>query len=416
MSYDLLKYDNVNGRYRAVDESVDVFGLRSIRLNGTLYDDSNIATQSMLSAVISNLNALQSAFNTHEFQQAIDLAAIRNDVSALYGLCQALGLDINAILSDIPKEETIQATVGQTVFSPTTLVWSEFNYIPDIMVYRNGQRIRQDFAGGSNEDFIKINDHQIQLNFPAQALDLITIRVERSLLNVMPKGYYFVHRDSNTGRGIIAPQRYSVGTDKLSVWRNGALILKSNIIGLPVDQYEETTSQFITLGETAIASDVISFQNRTKSLTYRFYQTGVTGTVLTIPTYVMSTNQLRVYRNGLLMNASSAGDAVDQYTETSTTSVTLALSAVVGDIFVFECMDAPSTFLEVQTGFTGITINLTSPYVMGDDKLIVWRNGKLMYKSTTLGLAIDRYLETTVNSITIESSAVLTDWFAVSYN
>lgn len=411
MSYFLVKYDNANAKNRPVDEANDIFGLKGIRLGGTLFDQTNIALKSEVNGVQGNLTALQNAYNAHVYLQNQDLAAIRNDVLSLYAICQNLGLDINAIINDLPKEEEITATASQTVFTATTITWSEFNDIFDLVVERNGQVLHV------NRDYTKINNTQIQLimDNPVYAGEVISLRVERSLLSARFNSYFLSHITNSSGRGIFSPTRYSPSTEKLIVWRNGLLLVKSNTLGVASDRYEETTSSMITLGEPSTTTDVITLLNRTTSPAFRTYQTGITGTSVPVPSYTTGNRTLKVFRNGVLMNSDSAGDLVDQYSENSSTSILLSQAATSDEIFAFECSASIPAWMEVQTGFSGNTLTFGSSFTESD-KLLVFRNGRLMYRSLSLGDAVDRYTEASSTSITLETAAQTTDWFAIVYS
>lgn len=419
MAYLLVKYDDVNARTRPVDENNDVFGLDGIRLGGVLFDETNIGTKTEILNVQSNLTALQAAYNAHVYIQAQDLSLIRADIAALYAICQSLGIDINAIMNDLPKEVDIYvSTSGQSVFTSPDIVtfnWSEYNEVFDLIVYRNGQRL---ICAPSGEDYYKINGYQIQLTMdnPTYVGEKITLRVERSLLNVRFNTYFLSYVDDLFGRGVITANRYAPNTDKLMVWRNGVLLLKSATLGNPIDRYEETTSQMVTLGSLLDPSDVLTLLNRDVIPAFRVYLTGLTGTTLTIPNYTTGNKTLKVFRNGLLMNTDGAGDSIDQYSEDSTTTILLAQAATADEIFTFECRANPPTWMHVQTGFTGDTISVLPDTITDADRILVFKNGKLMYNSVSLGSSIDRYTIATSNSLTLEVDAVLTDWFAIVYN
>jgi hypothetical protein len=117
------------------------------------------------------------------------------------------------------------------------------------------------------------------------------------------------------------------------------------------------------------------------------------------------------------MNSDGAGSAIDQYTEdVGGNSITLAQAALVDEIFTFEISASAPSWVEIHTGFSGNVLTFGSSYTLSDDKLLVFRNGKLIYKSTTLGLPVDRYLETNPTSITLDEIAQTTDWFAIMYS
>jgi hypothetical protein len=275
--------------------------------------------------------------------------------------------------------------------------------------------LRQDQAGGALADYRKISNNQIELTRTALAEDRYTFRSERQLLSIKPKNYYYGHTDGLTGRAVALPSRYAPGTEQLSIFRNGVLLVKSGTLGQPEDRYEETSPTFVSLDEVLATTDVVSYLNTAVTPKYRFVQTGVTGTVLTIPAFTLGNDGLKVWRNGVLMNTASLGDAIDQYSETTTTSITLVEAAVATDIFTFEDANTAPVWREDISGVTGTVITFSNPFTVGDDKLLVFRNGKLIYKSTTLGDPIDRYLESSTTQITLEQSVSAPDVISAIY-
>jgi len=415
MAWKLRIYETASGR-TAIDDGAKVFDFAGVRLNGVLFDDSNIAEKSEVTTVSNALSALEIVVNNHINQNGIDIGALQTDVQSLYALLALYGNDIARLIGDLPIEERIVATAGQTIFVSSLLRWSADHAIQDIVVYRNGVRLTQDVTGGTLVDYTKLDNTRIRLNNrTAYEGDRITIRMERSELSSSPTNYFFDHVTNTAGRGISSPDIYTVNSDRLFVWMNGILLVKSVSVGGPNDRYEESSPSFITLGASASVGDVVSFLNQTQSPANRFVQTGVTGTTLTIPAYVMGSERLRVWRNGVLMNHQAIGSPVLQYTETSTTSIDLAEPATAGEIFVFENGYQVPQFREDITGLTGTTIALANSYVPGDQHLLVFRNGVLMFKSATLGDPIDRYSESGTSTIELEVVATADEVFSVIY-
>ena len=139
---------------------------------------------------------------------------------------------------------------------------------------------------------------------------------------------------NQTGVTIALPT-YTVGTGGLRVFRNGILMNDAGL-GNPIDKYSETSSTLITLNQAATTSEhfLISYgpvPTSNSSLD------GFTGTFISsVPTYNMGSDELLVYRNGVLMfNSLTLGLPVDRYTETSPTSITLSSTAVASDVFTF---------------------------------------------------------------------------------
>lgn len=210
--------------------------------------------------------------------------------------------------------------------------------------------------------------------------------------------------------------QYNENTDKLSVFRNGLMLTRSASIGSAVSRYVELTDTQINLGSAASAPEVFTFVNHT-AIPVVTNMTGMTGTVLTVSSYIVGSGRLRVYRNGILMTTELTAPAADRYFESSATSITLAFAAVVGDVFVIWNDGNAPTFRETLTGVTGtlLTIPNSETYTMGDQKLLVFRNGLLMLNSGILGNPSDRYSETSTTQITLATAAVVGDVFTFLY-
>lgn len=411
----LRKYDSTSGRTSVVDEDNDIFGLKAIRLNGVLFDPTNIGTQSQIEALETIANNLQTQLNSHELQNSIDIDAIRADVQALYDLIGLLSQEVSRFYLDEPIEERIVTTEGQTVLVASVVSWATSNAIQDVEVWRNGVRLYQDVTGGTDKDYRKLDSNRIEITRAARADDRFYFRMERRLRNSMPAPYFYQHTADYAGRGIPTPQRYVLNSDRLTVFKNGTLLVRGTTYGEAVNQYDESSPNFIALRESIAPGEVVSFLHQANSPAFRFAQTGITGAVITIPTYVVGDGRLKVWRNGVLMNNQGIGDATEQYSETSTTSITLADPAVADDWFVFENAYAPHAFRENITGVTGFVLTLSNSYTPGDDRLMVFRNGILMFKSVTLGDPVDRYSETSSTEITLEEVATSSEWFSVIY-
>ena len=410
----LAKYLELLGRYAPVDESADIFGLKGIRLGGQLFDETNIGTKAGILAVQAALTSLTITFNGSSAQNILDLDAIRLEIAALYNLSRLIAQDVQTGFMDQPDEEEIVATAGQTVFAATFLVWSPNVALPDIEVFRNGIHMTQDLSGGTTRDFRKTGESTIEFVRPMQVDDRITIRSLRSISNAIAWPYFYDFVTSRTGRAVALPARYRVGFDMLSVFRNGILLVASNTIGVPMDQYEETSMTFVTLGSSVESSEFVQFLNAGVSPDYRFVQTGVTGAVLTVPAYTLGTKRLRIWRNGVLMTTLSTGlNGAQVYAETSTTSITLTVSAIASDVFVIEHSFSVPTWRQDISGATGATRTFTAPYVLGSGKLLVFRNGVLMVRSPTTGNPVDRYAEATATTITLTVPATSSEVFTV---
>jgi hypothetical protein len=227
-----------------------------------------------------------------------------------------------------------------------------------------------------------------------------------------PEAYFRNDITGQTGTLIGTGGNYNLGTDKLDVYRNGILMLKSTSLGLPVDRYQEATNNQVLFTLAPVAAEILTFVNQDTTPTYKNLFSGLTGTLLTVPAYTLGDDSLRVWRNGVLMNSAAAGAAVDQYTEASPTTITLAQTAVATDVFVVASGPTP-TFREDITGVTGPVINLAGSYTIGSDELLVYKNGVLMLNSVSLGIAADRYQETGSTAITLEVAILASELITV---
>jgi hypothetical protein len=414
MSYNLIKYDNVRALHRPVDPTSDIFEFRAVKLNGVQFDDANIATKSEIAGLQSAYNALLLAFTDHEYQQGLDLTEIRNYLSDLSLLISNLGSEVNAINADKPLEQHIIATVGQTDFTASVIHWSTSNADFDVEVFRNGQKLVQDASGTNLKDFIKLGSNQIRLTSACVDGEQISLRMCRNNLNIIAKDFFRWDSNSISGRSVLLSQRYSIGTNKTDLFRNGILMVKSMFLGTTASRYEETTSLMMTLAERLIADDVVSVYNRDESVARRDID-GVTTTSITgLDTY--SDNRLVAYRNGLVMTkATNAGiPSFQKYVEASPTAITLVEAGDADEIFSFQVLQNDPK-VEDYVGFTGVSITLSNTYDTGSDRLMIFRNGKLMIRGSSFGEPIDQYFYNTSNSLTLVVAAELTDWFHIIY-
>jgi hypothetical protein len=419
-------------------------------------------TQGRINDITQDLLTFMGADSESDSDPNYSSAAIVTQGNPLVDAISELDAQLNAIVWEEPQEEHF-VVVGapQTNFIAVTMSWSPTITHKDIVVYVNGRKQRPDTGGTNLYDYRKVNGTEIEFSYAVPIDATVTIRRERrggapigggeanTASNIgTGSGQIFAQkvgvdlqmRNIKAGSGITVTQvgsdiiinaigtggpgpyfnrlvtnqpgsvcnigqDYNVGTEKLDVWRNGLHLILSPTIGDAVDRYTEATNNSIAVGLDSVTDDVYQFVNMDSTPTYRNIVTGVTGTLLTIPTYVTGTNQLRVYRNGLLMNAAGLGDAVDQYIETDSTHITLAQAAVSTDVFVIHAFSVTPNFREDKTGLTGSVISLTNSYDLGDDGLLVFRNGILLFNSAILGNAADRYSETTTTSITLAEPA-----------
>lgn len=326
--------------------------------------------------------------------------------------------DLDTVFSTIansPLEEKVYATVdGQTLINFTLLQFSTDNAKYDLFVRQDGIWVFQDKTGGLGEHYRKNSPTQIEFAYGLLQGEAIVGRVERSLVGAAGDQPYFVNYYQGLSGALIATGGpFNAATDKLSAYRNGLYLVDSGSIGAPIDQYLESGTTQVIFGTTLSPVDWVAFINMDETVT-RSQVTGLVGTVLTTPTYTLGGNNLRVFRNGMLLNASGLGSSTDQYTETSTTSITLGTAAISGDVFTFYVMNLNPVFRSDQTGLSG-TIVTVPAFVVGDKRLHVYRNGALMVRSNIVGAPNEQYQETNTTTITLGSAASPTEWFSFIY-
>jgi hypothetical protein len=191
--------------------------------------------------------------------------------------------------------------------------------------------------------------------------------------------------------------RYVVGQNSLQVFRNGIRL----IIGI---DYTESSSTQITLTALPDAGDEFWF---TKFLYSNFIQIQANAgqTLFVIPTfaYNQGTNELTVYRNGLLLNVQS------DYTESGPTTISLISPAEEGDQFSFYSIIDYTKYKILNETIVAVSLqvifNLTTfAYKPGSQRLHVYRNGMRLIESLD-------YVETTQTIITLISPAEASDEF-----
>ena len=209
---------------------------------------------------------------------------------------------------------------------------------------------------------------------------------------------------------------YNSGTDRLQVFNNGLMLCNDPVIGTVDERYTEINNNSLLLAEAAEATDVFTLLNHAAPNPSVSVQTGVTSTTLSVPTYIMGSNRLQVYRNGLLMTQNSNATADQRYTEATTTSITLFIAAVASDIFVAFVQGIALNWYQSITSITGTSIPFLSTYTYGDARLQVYRNGILMFNSVTLGGIGDQYQQILAGTgIVLQDAAISADVFDVYY-
>lgn len=137
---------------------------------------------------------------------------------------------------------------------------------------------------------------------------------------------------------VLTVPTYTIGNNSLLVYRNGVLLTTNPSADASLT-YSETSTTSITLDMAAAIDDVFYIMIVGSLPDFRESLTGVTGLILTIPnseTYTIGDKRLLVFRNGILMlNSTIIGISAEQYSETSTTQITLEEAAVISDVFEF---------------------------------------------------------------------------------
>ena len=111
------------------------------------------------------------------------------------------------------------------------------------------------------------------------------------------------------------------------------------------------------------------------------------------------------------MNKNGKGSAVDQYTEVDDTHIGLLESSIVSDIFTFEVSEFNGTREDINNLDNTTTVTLANSIASG--KILVYRNGKLIYDVAGLGSTIDRYSVTNNFEIELGEAAQLTDYITI---
>lgn len=400
-----------------------------VSVSGTLHAEiasvsGNLQTQ--ISTVASNLTSVSGYFETRvdnlesdflafEAQTQIDISSVSGQVSANYGVTKFLGEALVFETADTPLEERHSVSGGQTFVSVTGMAFAPENSIPDVVVYKNGVRMTQDRLGGSSEDFRKVSSRQIQFAYPLVNFDRVLFRLERSRANHIPADFFREYISDRIGKSIpfSGARRYQVGRDALWAFRNGRYLIHSAALGGALGRFEETSSRFVTTEQRLELADVVEIINfgPHQGQSYRFYQGGLSGSTVTVPSYSVGSKELLVWRDGLLMNPSALGPLDSQYTETSPTVVTLAAVAVPADLFAFENLDGV-LWREDQSGLSGSVVTLSNSYI-DPDKILVFKNGVLLYRSGVLGDPGDRFSTPSSTTIGLGAAAVPSDVFSI---
>lgn len=399
-----------------LDENVFIFAYRLTSTRVFLYDGRSFAPgeypaePEIQQQALDRLGVSEIGYDVYTSTQII--GASDNYAQAISKLDAAAA----QLISDSAVEEEVVSNLGDTLFTFSSIIWSANNGSVDMKLYRNGRKLLQDTSGGLATGFRKTGINSVEVADGARTGDSFVARMERQLnVAISDQPYWVNYVTGLSGISVPTGDQYNINTEKLSAYLNGVLLHRSSSLGVPASRFSEGGPNAIVLGASAAPSDVIAMINEDTLPTARQFVDGLAGTVLVVPTYVMGNKSLRVYRNGVLMNTASLGDPEDWYAETSVNTITLADASVIGDVWCFHVLSVVPDFREEYQGVTGTTLTLSNPYTLGDERLLVYRNGILMLNNLTFGFPVDRYLEATTTSITLASAAAVDEWFTFIY-
>ena len=200
---------------------------------------------------------------------------------------------------------------------------------------------------------------------------------------------------------------YIPGVDNVWVFFNGSKLASTD--------FTQTNATTITLGFTPVAGDILVVSvgqsldavGPPQQVTTTYYYPSAGETVVSVPSYTQGGGKLTVFVNGVLQVLT-----VD-YTETSSTSITMTTALAAGDVVILVLNGAynvtlvsPGVSEQSFTGLTAPTITLTSiSYLPGIDNVWVFFNG--------LKLASTAFTQTNSTTITLGFTPVAADVFAV---
>jgi hypothetical protein len=211
------------------------------------------------------------------------------------------------------------------------------------------------------------------------------------------------------GSALFLGHEYTPGSCRLSVYRNGVLLNHSMFTGDAVSRYFEQSPQVVELATPAAPEDVFTAAYSDRRPVYRMVIASLSGSVVKTPPYLMGTDRLKVWRNGILLNKAGA-TADNSYVETSPTQITLAAPLSPVDVISMEITEDAPIWREDISGAEGDSIAFENSYTRGNKRLYVWRNGVLMSVAAPgEASSVDNYFETGPNSITLGLPVIATD-------
>ena len=371
----------------------------------------DVIVKSQLDSGVSTLQSQIDAMTAHLASLDSSLVDVYQKVGTSQSGVDSLSSMVDKLLSGQPLEDSFTATEGQTIFTSSLLTWTNDNSNVDILVFRNGDKMAQAASGG---DFHKSSTTQIVFETGLRVNTLVTIRQN------IPWSVVVSFLNYVTGvNGLVVPANsiYNQGTNQLAVYRNGLYMANTSSLGVPADRYTENHPYSILLADSTLSSAFFVMWNRLFT-PVRTVSSVITGTTIPVPTYTMGNKTLLVFRGGLLLNAAALGDPDLQYTETDTSHISVLLASTADSLWILEVLPSAPTWRQDQSGVVGITLTFSGAYVMGSKRLFLYKNGALMLNTSisTLGDSNNRYVEATVNSVTLETASVATDvWSAIYY-
>jgi hypothetical protein len=184
-------------------------------------------------------------------------------------------------------------------------------------------------VGSAIQRYTELSDTQIQLIVNSLSSEIFTFVND----DIVPTFKQII--TGVTGPTLTIPS-YSVGSNRLMVFRNG-LLMNSAGLGSTLDTYTETSPTQITLDSPALASEVFLVLQLGGVPNFREDKTGLTGFTLNlINTYNIGDEGLKVWRNGVLIhNSAVLGAPIDRYGENTSSSITLYSAALASEVFTF---------------------------------------------------------------------------------
>ena len=217
------------------------------------------------------------------------------------------------------------------------------------------------------------------------------------VISLSNSAYFREFRTSLTGTNITSAGLYDLGQYKLAPFRNGMRLIETLAIGAPIDRFQEDSSRVkINLSVAASPSDLFAFvhSNTAPAWVGLYDGNALEGeSVLATPmSYVVGSDRIRAYRNGMLMNSAGYGALSDRYVESGLNEITLADPLQLGEWVFIEYEGLAPLFQEDIQGIVGNTLTLANQYTVGSNHLLVYKNG-LLLNDVGLGAVGSRYSE-----------------------